>query len=138
MDGVGDEVLSGAALSGEQDRRRLHVLESPEHLEELPHGGRLTDDRGVAAGAALAQVVDLCRQAVGLQPLLDRQGDLAQVEGLREVAVRSELRRRDRAVDRMSSSPPMRGIFRSVSTRSGACSSTRWSPSLPSRASITR
>ncbi len=100
MDGVGDEVLSGAALSGEQDRRRLHVLESPEHLEELPHGGRLTDDRGVAAGAALAQVVDLCRQAVGLQPLLDRQGDLAQVEGLREVAVRSELRRRDRAVDR--------------------------------------
>ena len=135
------EVAPLAVVEPGRDRSPLNLVErrvadGRQHLVEREARGDGLADLVEREGLAQAQV--LGRQALLLEPALDDVDDLFDLEGLEDVVVGAALHRVDRRLDgaeaghdhgervraprvpiaSSSSMPPMRGIFRSLMTRS--------------------
>ncbi len=100
VQGLGDELLARAALTGHQHRRleRRHHADRP---EDLLHARRVADDvvRTVATPDFPAQVLELGVARGVPRGTLDDDQELFDVEGLGHVVERAELHGGDRRLD---------------------------------------
>ena len=100
---LGGEVLAGAALAGQQHRRRrargdLRAA-APCSAPHRRATRRRCASRPYGCACAGAQLPDLAAQPRRLERLLDQQRDFVEVERLVGVVVRAELHRLDGGVD---------------------------------------
>lgn len=100
MDGPCHQLLTGAALSGDQDVGIYVLYPVNQHIDSL-HGGAFADD-GVKTALALqlvGEVVDLLVQLADIARLLHDDLQLFDVDGLGEIGERTLLHGVDRGVD---------------------------------------
>ncbi len=93
-----DELLAGAALAFDEDRR-VALRDAADRLEDLLHRAAGADERDaglVAAADLVADPTDRARQLVHLRGAGDERAHLVEVEGLGEVVEGAALHRLDR------------------------------------------
>jgi hypothetical protein len=100
VDGAGDQLLAGAALAGDEHRRR-RAGDAADQREDLAHRLAAGDDVGEAVGLLdlALEAGDLAAQAALAQRLAGDQQELLDLEGLGDVVVGAQLDGADRGLD---------------------------------------
>ena len=89
MDGLGDQVLAGAALALDQDGRSLAGRDLADEVHQLGHLGRGADHLMIAGAAPhlSAQRLDFGAQPRGLKRILDGDVELVEVQRLADEVI---------------------------------------------------